>query len=60
MPRWPEVPKATRWRRLGRIGVQSVIRGHQPDDIDQVGLGRPLSGPIIYLHGLLLLPGYGR
>jgi hypothetical protein len=44
-------------RRLGRIRVLRVVSGHQPSDVDEVGLGRRLPGPIIHLHGLLLLPG---
>ncbi len=42
---------------LGRIRVLRIVGGHQPSDVDEVGCGRRLSGPIIHLHGLLLLPG---
>jgi hypothetical protein len=39
---------------LGRVGMLSVVGGHQSRHIHEIGLGRLLSRPVMRLHRLLL------
>ena len=35
LPRWPEVPKLTRWAGIAGVGVEGVVSGEEAGDVDE-------------------------
>jgi hypothetical protein len=51
-PRWPEVPKLTRWAATAGSGLSGVVGRHQPRYVHQhIRRGR-LAGSMLVCHGL--------